>query len=822
MKKLLLVLALLFVVSSDSLAEFRFVGGVLESKRIENGIEFRLEKGLLRLQACGSNIFRVRFTNREKFDPAPSYAVVKHAPADVEFSLAEKGDCFLVSTSELSVRVSRNPCRLSFMDGEGRVLNEDEKSFGICFDGEEVRCHKTLFPDELFYGLGEKAGPLRKNGRQHLMWNSDRPGYTFKTDPLYVSVPFFIGIRNNRAYGIFLDNPFRSTFDMGASNDRFYWFGAEKGDLDYYFIRGDGIKRIISSYTELTGRMPLPPRWALGYQQSRWGYYPEATVRTLARNFRDKKIPCDVIYLDIDYMDGYRVFTWDRERFPSPEKMLSDLSALGFKVITIMDPGVKADPDYFAAREGLAKKLFAVYPDGQPYRGQVWPSWAYFPDFTKKETRDWWGDRLSVLMGQGVQGFWNDMNEPAVWGQAIPDLVRFDDQRFGADHRKIHNVYALQMARATWDGILRHYPDRRPMILSRSGFAGIQRYAAVWTGDNAADETHLKLACLMPQGMGLGGLSFAGSDAGGFIGAPSSRLYIRWMELASFTPFFRGHSAFDTPDKEPWALGPEAERHVREAIRLRYRLLPFWYGEFYRSSSSGVPVMRPMFLNFQDDPDCYAEESSLQFMIGDFLLVAPVLNERDELKKIYLPGGRWLNWWDGRVLEGGRHLVEEAPLGRIPIYMREGAVIPLEECQDYVGQKIQREMELRIFPSRGSEYVIYEDDGLSNDYRKGAYSTTVVKVERTEDSLRVAIRRLHDGYRTARNSYLLRLEDVRTFSSAAVSGRELEKVRSLDELGMKKEACFHDAASGVLLARVRDSGTLEMVCRLRDGGRLER
>jgi alpha-glucosidase len=418
--------------------------------------------------------------------------------------------------------------------------------------------------------------------------------------------------------------------------------------------------------------MQLPPLWSLGYQQSKWSYYPESKVREIARTFRDKKIPCDVIYLDIDYMNGYRVFSWDKNKFPNPEKMLGDLKDEGFKIVPIIDPAIKADSNYFAAREGIAKDLFAKYPDGTLYQGEVWPSWAYFPDFTKKETRDWWGEKLNTMLKQGIEGFWNDMNEPSVWGQVFPDLVSFNDNGLNSTHKKVHNIYALEENKAAFDAFQKYSPDKRHFLLSRAGFSGIQRYSAIWTGDNAASEGHLQLACLMPLSMGLSGIPFTGSDAGGFVGVPSVRLYTRWMQLAAFTPFFRGHSAINQRDKEPWAFGVETEKIVRNIISYRYKMLPYLYNEFYNSSATGLPIMRAMFVNNQDDDECYTGDAQFQFMVGDNILVAPVVTETVDTKKLYLPEGKWIELFNHKVYDGKQWISVDAPIAEIPVYSNAG------------------------------------------------------------------------------------------------------------------------------------------------------
>lgn len=792
---------------TSSFAEFKFAGDILSYKKYDDRIEFKLSNALFNLYVIDKNIIRFKFTDHNEFSNASSYAVIYRSA--VPYSFLEKEIYYQVSTPELIIRISKSPCRVSVYDKDMNLINEDEKSFGVSFDNAEIRCFKTLFKDELFYGLGEKTKSLKKNGEQWTMWNSDIPAYNDKTDPLYQSIPFFIGIRDHKAYGIFLDNTYRSYFNMGASNNRFYWFGADKGELDYYFINGPDIKKVISLYSMLTGRMELPPIWSLGYQQSKWSYYPESTVRTLAETFRNKQIPCDVIYLDIHYMNGYRVFTWDKERFPHPEKMLSDLAAEGFKVITIIDPGVKADTNnYDVAKEGLEENLFVKYPDGVIYQGEVWPGWAYFPDFTKKETRDWWGKKNAEMLKQGVAGIWNDMNEPSAWGQAIPDILKFDDNGFGADYKKIHNVYALEMAKATFEGIKENM-NTRPFILTRAGFSGIQRYAAVWTGDNVASEEHLKLACAIVQGLSLSGIPFCGSDVGGFFGSPSQRLYTRWMELGAFTPFFRGHSIINTKDKEPWAFGEDVEKWVKEIINLRYDLLPFFYNEFYNASQSGVPIVRSMFLNYQDDEECYSDSAQYQYMIGDNLLVAPVLSEFENFKKLYLPEGKWLGWWDNKVYEGRQWIIVEAPLERIPLFIREGAVIPMQQTQNYVGEKNITELSLKIFPAQNSTYSFYEDDGKTLTYKNGNNLITNISVN-NGTKLEINIEKKSGDFDPGRKSYQLNIYKDKPVSSVKVNDKSIESFKTTDKLDNKNTGYFYDSEFNQLIIKCKQEPRIKI------------
>ncbi|MBU2492104.1 MAG: glycoside hydrolase family 31 protein [Bacteroidetes bacterium] len=805
MKLIKPILLLLIFVMTNMNAQFEFAGDVKNYKQFENRIEFDLSNSKFNLYVYQYNIIRFRFTNKNEFDPAPSYAVIYELPGKTNFSFKEEENHFLVTTGELNIQINKSPCRISIYDKDMNLINADEESFGVSFDSEEVRVHKKLLEGENFFGLGEKSDNLKKNGNQYTMWNTDYPAYTSRKDPLYVSIPFFIGVKDFKGYGIFFDNTYKSYFNMGASNDRFYWFGADKGEMDYYFIYGPEIKKVVSDYTLLTGRMQMPPKWALGYQQSRWSYYPESKVREIAKNFRDYDIPCDVIYLDIHYMDGYRVFTWDKERFPQPEKMISDLKKDGFKLITIIDPGVKADENYHAAKEGIAKDLFAKYPDGQYYQGEVWPSWAYFPDFTKKETREWWGDKLSVLMNEGIEGFWNDMNEPAVWGQNFPDIVQFDDNGFKASHKKIHNVYGLAMAQATNEGLQKHSSDKRRFVLTRAAFAGIQRYSAVWTGDNEATEEHLKLSCVMPQGLGLSGVAFNGPDAGGFMGEPSAKLYARWYQLGSFTPFFRGHTEINTKAQEPWAFPEWVTDIARASIKFRYQLLPFWYSEFYYASKTGMPVMRPMFLNNQSDKNCYLNEIQEQFMLGDNLLVAPVLNENDLFKKLYLPEGTWFEWNSnppGRIIEGGSWIVVEAPRNNIPLYLKEGGIIPMHESQNYVGEKQIRQMEFLIFPSeKYNDYNLYEDDGETFKYTNGNYSLTNINAVKNSGKIIIKLDKTYKGYDSKLVNYLFQMINIDSFNSVKVNGILFKSIKDKNKFDESNESFFYNKSDKFLIIK---------------------
>jgi alpha-glucosidase len=645
------------------------------------------------------------------------------------------------------------------------------------------------------------------------MWNSDTPGYDDDTDPLYESIPFFIGVRGERAYGMYLNNSYRTTFNMGAGNHRYYSFAAAGGALDYFFFAGPGIPRVVERYTAITGRMPLPPRWALGYQQSRWSYYPDEQVLRLARAFREKRIPADVIYLDIHYMDDYRVFTWHPERFPDPEGLLAELQALGFKVVLIVDPGVKQEEGYAVAEEGLAGDHFVRYPDGEVYVGSVWPGRSYFPDFTRPATRAWWGTHLERLLDEGVDGIWNDMNEPAVWGKAFPVEVESEAGSF----KRVRNLYGLYMAQGTYDALADARPAGRPFVLTRAGFAGIQRYAAVWTGDNVASWEHLELGIRMLLGLGLSGVPFVGADVGGFEGGPTPELFARWIQAGAFNPFFRGHTAHDTPPQEPWAFGEEVEAIAREAIELRYRLLPYFYTLFRESSRTGAPILRPLFWHHQADTVAYEPDYQHQFLVGERLLVAPVTREGAREQEVYLPEGRWLDLATGEVYDGRQAVTVDAPLDRVPMLLAAGGIVPFQEVVQHVGQTTPRggaadpsasKLTLEVFPADSGAFELYEDDGSSFAYRDGDYRTTRFAVTPEGSSIELVREVTHDGWTAGEWLLEVHFRAVEAPETVAIDGRSLS---SLDSVAAGDEGFSYDAGRRLLTVLFREVGERQMI-----------
>ncbi|MEI7983479.1 MAG: TIM-barrel domain-containing protein, partial [Bacteroidota bacterium] len=588
MKKIILTLALVFLyhLSFAQTDQVISPGNIKSLKKIEHGVEITTDNAHMIIQVYLPQVIRVRLS-KGPLESDFSYAVIQKAEGNFK-EVKESVENWQLVTDSLKVILHKKPMSLKLYNLNDQLLCEDYQKFSYTWQGTEVTSYKTLFSDEKFVGLGEKTGNVNRRGDKFENWNSDVPAYALNADPIYQSIPFYMGIHDKVTYGIFFDNSFRTKFNFGASTDEQYaWFSAANGEMNYYFFAASALSGIIRDYTWLTGRMSMPPLWTMGYQQCRWSYFPESEVLSLANTFRDKKIPCDVIYFDIDYMDSYKIFTWNNEKFPDPKGMIGKLKALGFHVVTIVDPGIKIEKGYFAYEEGIKNDYFAKYPGGDCYTGSVWPGRCHFPDFTKDVVRNWWGNAFTRLTEPGVEGFWNDMNEPAAWGQSIPNLVQFDFDGHKASMAQTHNVYGLNMSRATFEGTKKLMNGKRPFVLTRAGYAGIQRYSAVWTGDNEATDDHMLLSARMVNSMGLSGISFAGPDVGGFMGNPSQELYQRWLSQGVYTPFFRNHSAWGTTHKEPWSFGEEVEKLSRELINQRYRLIPYLYSMFYQSTLTG-------------------------------------------------------------------------------------------------------------------------------------------------------------------------------------------------------------------------------------------
>ncbi len=704
---------------------YRPVSGLKVARVCDQSVSLRSNFGLVEASVLAPDLFRLRMTSRQAFSERPSWAVCKTDWPEVPVRMQASG-------SRVSLRTACGRLRLRLADGGWRLQDSAGREVFAAVATEtgwaRPRCQLTLTlaEGESLFGLGETTGTFNKRGLIREFWNTDVLGHASAIYPglrsLYVSVPFALSLRHGRAAGLFWDNPARQTWDLGQTRLDRWQMTAASGEMDLYLFLGPRVSEVVARYTELTGRMPLPPRWALGYQQSRYSYETRGRVEEIAGNFRRRRVPCDVLYLDIHHMDGYRVFTFGKT-FPRPAEMIARLARQGFKVVTIVDPGVKNDSRFGLLKRGLAAKAFVKAPDsGKDFIGRVWPGETRFPDFLNARVRRWWGEEQNRLLELGVAGFWNDMDEPANFAlptKTLPEECVHQTDFGPMKHAEAHNLYGLEMARGSREGALAHQPDRRPFVITRAGYAGVQRYGLVWTGDNSSMWEHLADAVQMCLNLGLSGLAFCGSDVGGFMDNTSPELLARWTQMAAFTPFFRNHSNNRTIDQEPWALGTRTEQVCRRYIELRYQLLPYLYSLFIAAHRTGAPIIRPLLWHYQDDPIAVAAGD--QFLLGPNLLVAPVLRQGAVARSVYLPRGAWYDFWIGQRYEGARHVVAEAPLEIIPLFVHAGAIVPFGPVQQYVGENEPGTVNLHVWPGAPGKLNWYEDDGFSMSYTTGNF-----------------------------------------------------------------------------------------------------
>jgi alpha-glucosidase len=722
----------------------------VKTNPLPNGVEVSGGGVTYRVTALRDDVLRVRASPSGAFSEDASWAVLD-GPRGSSVAVTAEGAGF--RTKALRVAID-GAMRLTVSDLSGHILQQDSRP--IEFHGSSFRVYKTMDPEEHFFGLGDKVGPLDRRNQAFTDWNSDSFGWQESTDPIYKSIPFFLSWNRGRVLGVLFDNTWRSSFDFGKESADAYSFGAPDGPVDYYLLYGPSPKQAVEAYAWLTGPTPLPPLWSLGFQQSRYSYYPEAKVREIADRLRADRIPADAIYLDIDYQQDNRPFTVNRERFPSFEGMVKDLALQHFHVVAITDLHIAKLPNagYAPYDSGAAQDRFVKNPDGSTYVARVWPGDSVFPDFTQSQTRDWWGTLYKEFAGDGIAGFWNDMNEPAVFGvptKTMPDDIqhRIDEPGFAkrtASHLEIHNVFGMLNSRATYDGLRKLQPNLRPFVLTRASYAGGQRYAATWTGDNSSTWNHLRLTTPMLENLGLSGFAMSGADVGGFAGSPQPDLLTKWIEMAAFQPIDRDHTAIGTDDQEPWVNGPEQEAIRRRYIEERYKLMPYLYTAAEEMSRTGLPIDRTLFLEFPDatrDLHPLDLDAPSEFLFGPDLLIAPAPYP-DELDKyeVQLPPGLWYDYWtgeridravpvesrDGEQKKGApvaaaafKPLVVQPSIAALPVFVRGGAIVPMEPLTQSTMETPSGALTLRVYVGGHCKGTLYQDDGVSYNFTRGEF-----------------------------------------------------------------------------------------------------
>jgi alpha-glucosidase len=633
----------------------------------------------------------------------PSWAVVGALPpADATVDAAAGTLC----TPSLRVQID-DACRVRVTDANGRVLVDDAAPFTV---GDSAKLERVA-PGDRVYGLGERVGGLDKRGRAWTFWNTDAydpalGGWKPDQDPLYQSIPFEVRFKDGIAHGLFTDEARRMVIDLGASRDTITALGARS--LEQWVIAGPEIATVVDRYTQLTGRPAVPPRWALGFHQSRWGYPDGATVEAVAARFRAEGIPADALWLDIQHMRGFRTFTVDDALFPPG--MFARLRAQGFKVIAIADPGIKVDPTWNVYQSGVDGGHFL------DYEGNAWPGTSKWPDFSRPETRAWWGGLVDDTADRGIDGIWLDVNEPTTFpegggGTTIPDAVPAHGDGQPTTLAQLHNVYALLQAKATYEALAAR--GEQPFVLSRAGYAGIQRYAAVWTGDAPSTWSALQQQLPMLLGLGMSGVPIVGSDIGGYSGNASPELYARWLAFGSLSPFSRAHVTNNVPGQEPWMFGPEVTDIARARIGDRYWLLPYIYSLADEAARTGAPILRPLVWHFPDDAKTH--DLGDQAMLGSSIMVAPVLVQGATSRAVYLPAGRWYELHAGAIHEGPATIQVSTTLAALPLFVRAGSIVPATDGID-------------VYPGTAGSFTLVEDDGR-----------TQIEISDESDGMRVTV-----------------------------------------------------------------------------------
>lgn len=732
MKQFILITLILITGTLDCPAQLN-AGKIISYKKVIGGVEGKTTNAMFDVHAYNDNIIRVRITKNKTFNTV-NYALENETIPSFNAGVIDKENSIELNTAAITVVIEKKPSlRITFKNKNGEVINEDEtgEAFGTGFNGNKVTSYKKLQDGERFVGLGEALGNLDKRGNGYTLNNTDTYKYGDPRLSMYISIPFYMGIHHQQVYGLFYNNTYKTFFNFGLSTP-FTSITADGGDADYFFIYDNSISKILEHYSTITGKMPLPPMWSMGYHQSRCSYFPQDKVEWLAETFQQKKIPIDGIVLDADYQLNYQPFRTNKERFPDLPTLSSKLSKLNIDLTASVYPGVKIDSSYDSYTDGLKKDIFIIYSDGSLFKTEIAPLKILLPDYTNPKTRNWWIDKMKWMQENGISGYWNDMNEPAVGGSYLPDNLQFDFDGRKATAAEAKNVYGFQMARSSYEAGLKYRNGKRPFILTRSAFAGVQRYSAVWSGDNTASDEGLLSGVLLNSQMSLSGIPFVGPDLGGYIGDGTKDLFKRWMEVGIFSPYVRNHKEYFATANEPWSYGEEAEAISKTYIGFRYRLMPYIYSAFYEASQKGMPIARSLFINYPFDDKVFDNNYQYQFLFGDALMVTPVTSKENN-KKVYLPKGEWYDLFTDELMQGEKEIQKETPIYQIPIFVKASSIIPMQSLVQSTKEKSSDTLFIHIYNGKSdNQYLYYEDAGDGFEYKQGVYCKKSIEFNPSE------------------------------------------------------------------------------------------
>lgn len=785
-------------------ATIQSAGNVTTTTVGSDQVDFQLDSGgIARIQMLDSGLVRVRVNSSKTFQPWSTGATSPNGLVPPNSTITDTAAATYIVTSQTVAVILKSPFAVVIFRADGSLVSSDMPQ-GIGWDPQNgfIYDQKYAPPDEHYFGLGERGGPVDRRGRTITMWNVDWAGYSELSNPLYISIPYFYGLRSGMAWGLFLDSSAMPSFDMDSSKTNVLQISANSNELDYYVMVGPETWRVANTYTRLTGYKPVPPKWTLGYHQSRYGYSSETQILQVAAQLRQQSFPCDSLYFDINYMNNLQMFTWDPTNFGSAQVMNSWLSALGFHTVNIMEPVVRTDDPLWPTLD--ASSYFLKQADGTSVVTSVWYGNVSFIDFTRNDAVAWYKQALQTFLSNGISATWDDLDEPAsnfmpqsiynFNGTPQPDLVGRD-------------IYALKETAASYAAQQELRPNVRPWVLSRSGFSGIQRYAANWGGDENSTFDSLRVAVEMSASMGISGQDQFGHDIGGFLGSPTAELFIRWLEFSAFTPLFRNHATNTSSPREPWVFGEPYTTIARNYINQRYRMLPYIYTLQFNASYGGTPVVTPLFFWFPGDAQTYTQNS--EFMFGNAFLVAPVVTQGATTQSVYLPAGvNWFDYYTDASYPGGQQITAAAPLANIPLYVQAGAIIPGGPLVQYVDQPTAQLMTIDLYPGPNNSFVLYEDDGKSFDYTKGVYLKTLISRTETSTQTLVNLQRTEGTWVPPNRAWTLTFHGSTTApKSVQINGTTAPAVSSVAALNNVLVGWFFDATSNHLLVRMQDTST---------------
>ena len=787
---------------SPVMAVLQFIGNVTSTQVSADQVDFSLDDGsVARLQMLHGDLLRVRINPTGSFNNQASGAIAASGLSAPGAQIIDLPDAVYLISQDMIVLVFKAPFRVVVLRPDfSPLLVDDELAVGWDSDTGFIFMRKQAPPQEHYFGLGLRGGPIDRRGRIFTLVNNDIPAYGEFTDRLYNSIPFYIGMQQGTAYGLLLDNPAIPLFDFDSTGDGLLVIGALEGELDYYLFAGPQVSSVMQRYANLTGFMPLPPEWVLGYHQSRFGYQSQQEFLDLAQGFRSRAFPCDALWFDLHYEDQLQLFSWDPIRFPDPIGMNASLEADGFKRITIIDPAVHIFDRLWSFLDAIGFFLTDSSTGGsfmdEIFLGEV--SWL---DFSKTAMRNWYSESLQVFLSTGVSAVWNDLNEPAQ--DFMPTAVHDYDGQPRTD-QQARNLYALRETSLSFEAQQSLRPDGRPWVLSRAGYAGIQRYAANWSGDTDSTFEDLRVAIQTSLSMAISGQPMFGHDVGGFLGTPTPELFVRWLQFGSYTPFFRNHSIYTAAPREPWQFAEPYASIAKAVIEQRYRMLPYLYSLTAAAAREASPILAPTFYYFPDDPVTYAQDTD--FMLGPELLVAPVFTAGALSRSVYLPvGSDWVDTATGTTYNGGQSVTVAAPLDRIPVFARAGAVLPAGPLRQYVNDATPALLAIDVFPGGAQGFTLYEDDGETQAHTGGDYLQTRLEQLQEVDGPRLNIVRIDGSWLPPTRPVEVRFQARATAPlTVDLDGTALPQVASQADLEAAVSAWFYDPVARRLSVRFPD------------------